>query len=90
MPRKPSCSSADEKQAELLRALDDVRSDLTAARSAFAEAREPELIEAAVFEINALEARYRFALRQLRELDVRSPLRFRPAKPGPKPGGELS
>ena len=67
-----------DEHTALLSALGEARTDLAAARSAF-EVCEPELVEALVYELNAREARYNYLLGRLRELEVRSPLRFRPA-----------
>ena len=51
-----------------MEAMRKTRDDLRAARAAFNNACEPELVEAAVYEINALQARYAYFLRQAREL----------------------
>ena len=71
----------DEKAA-LLEALADTRDDLEAARSAFAWVREPELVEALIYELGALEARYGYLLHELRAAGITAGPRFRPALPG--------
>ena len=84
----PGRESEHEKLPEQQVLLDELaaaKAGLTAARSAFEQATEPELIEAAVFELGALEARYRFFLRRLRELDARASPRFRPTPPAVEP-----
>lgn len=71
-----------DERAELFSALAEIERDLRAARSAFENACEPELVESSVFALRALETRQNYLLRRLRELEARAPLRFRPALRG--------
>jgi len=59
---------AEQDKRDIMEAMRTTRADLRAARVAFDNATQPELVEAAVYEINALQARYAFFLRQAREL----------------------
>ena len=45
------------------------RALITQAYQGFNDARDPDLIESYVFEINALQSRHSYLLRQLKELD---------------------
>ena len=53
----------------LLRELEDTRFELDNARARFNMATEPELIEQCVYEMNALQSRYAYFLRLIREED---------------------
>jgi len=57
----------ESERRELLGELHAAKAELERARRAFDYATEPELVEASVYELGALEARYSFALRRLRE-----------------------
>lgn len=62
--RKGPALSERQQQIELLR---QTQVDLEAARVRFNMATQPELIEQCVYEINALQARYAYFLRVIRE-----------------------
>lgn len=55
------------RRAELQEAIVEVRRGLNAARNEFQNASEPELVDAAAFQIKSLEARYSYLLRVARE-----------------------
>ena len=63
---------AAEKLAErdILYNMDELRRQLHYARMQFNQATEPELVDACVYEISALQARYDFYLRRARELEI--------------------
>ncbi len=63
--REPTAEELSRR--ELLGAIADVRRDIEVARNGFQNASEPELVDAAAFEIKALEARYSYLLRLARE-----------------------
>ncbi len=63
--REPTAEELSRR--ELLDAIADVRRDMEVARNGFQNASEPELVDAAAFEIKALEARYSYLLRLARE-----------------------
>ena len=56
-----------EKRA-LLSEIEKALSDLRIARNCFEDARDPEMIEACVYEIKSAEARYSFLLRKAKLL----------------------
>ena len=53
----------------LLEGLSQTRALIAQAYSGFNSARDPDLIYSYVFEINALQARYTYLLRQVKELE---------------------
>ncbi|MGI5936850.1 MAG: DUF2508 family protein [Oscillospiraceae bacterium] len=58
------------QRAELRRATEEIigiRTSLAAAYSCFNNTSDPELTEAYIYEINALRARYDYALRRLKQ-----------------------
>lgn len=61
-------SDRDREKREILEAMRQTREELRQARAFFNDAREPELVEASVYEINALQARYAYFLRLAKEL----------------------
>lgn len=64
----------DEERTALLEGLARTRTLIAQAYSGFNTARDPDLIESYVFEINALQARYSYLLRRVKEIDG-APLR---------------
>lgn len=64
----------DEERTALLEGLSRTRTLIAQAYSGFNSARDPDLIESYVFEINALQARYSYLLRRVKEMDG-APLR---------------
>ncbi len=57
------------ERQELLEGLGRTRKLINQAYSCFNSAEDPELIESYVFEINALQARYSYLLRRVKELE---------------------
>lgn len=53
----------------LLEGVAQTRALIAQAYQGFNDARDPDLIESYVFEINALQCRYTYLLRQIKELD---------------------
>ncbi len=70
----------DDERSELLKALEETRSALEDARISFDNTVEPELVEATVFEINSLQARYNYLIRRARETGCRADASFRPLR----------
>lgn len=58
-----------EERRVLLEGLVQTRTLVAQAYSGFNTARDPDLIESYVFEINALQSRYSYLLRRVKELD---------------------
>jgi len=73
---KAKDENADER-SELMEALAVTRTALEGARMCFEFASEPELVDATVYEINSLQARYNYLLRRAREAGCRADMSFR-------------
>lgn len=67
--RKKRPTPQDEERRVLLEGLAHTRTLIAQAYSGFNTARDPDLIESYVFEINALQSRYCYLLRRVKELD---------------------
>lgn len=65
-PRSPR----DHEREQLMQTLADTRVLINQAYSGFNTARDHELIESFVFEINALQSRYSYLLRRIKELEA--------------------
>ena len=59
----------DQERRTLLEGLSQTRLLIAQAYSGLNTAHDPDLIESYVFEINALQARYSYLLRRVKELD---------------------
>lgn len=59
----------EEERRELVSSLAHTRTLINQAYSGFNMARDSDLIESYVFEINALQARYNYLLRRVKELE---------------------
>jgi hypothetical protein len=70
MFRRQARRTQGERQ-ELLTALRSTRAMIHQAYGGFNCASDGDLIESYVFEINALQARYNYLFRQLKELEAR-------------------
>ena len=69
MPSKHTAPPRDE-QLDLLESLEATQRLLRLAHDEFNRADAPELVEAAVYEIKMLQARYSYLLRRAKELDI--------------------
>ena len=61
--------TGDPERNALLEGLEQTRRLIAQAYAGFNTAGDPDLIESYVFEINALQARYTYLLRRVKELD---------------------
>ncbi len=68
-PRRGDLLREEERQ-ELMRSLSRTRTLINQAYGGFNTASDSDLIESYVFEINALEARYNYLLRRIKELEA--------------------
>ena len=59
----------EEERQELLRSLSRTRTLINQAYGGFNSTSDNDLIESYVFEINALQARYNYLLRRVKELE---------------------
>lgn len=67
--RKRRISPQQEERNALMEGLVRTRTLIAQAYSGFNTTHDPDLIESYVFEINALQARYSYLLRRVKELD---------------------
>ena len=67
----------ETERREILDELRKVKDDLSNAYATFNNVREPELVEACVFEINSLQAQYAYYLRRAKECGSESVEVFR-------------
>ena len=66
--RKRRQAGQKEECQALMQGLAQTRTLISQAYSGFNSARDPDLIESYVFEINALQARYSYLLRRIKAL----------------------
>ena len=66
--RRPGLSR-DEQRSELKNSLSHTRTLINQAYGGFNTASDGDLIESYVFEINALQARYNYLLRRVKDLE---------------------
>ncbi len=59
----------EEERRELMQSLNHTRTLINQAYGGFNSASDGDLIESYVFEINALQARYNYLLRRVKELE---------------------
>lgn len=71
IPKKKEPTVTEEKR-QLLSDIEQALDDLRYARDCFSTARDPEIIEACIFEIKSAEARYSFLLRKAKRLSEKS------------------
>ena len=69
LSRRAQAAKAGERQ-ELMQTLARTRVLINQAYSGFNSARDNDLIESYVFEINALQSRYNYLLRRVKELEA--------------------
>ena len=62
-------TAEDPERRALLEGLGQTRALIAQAYAGFNAAKDPDLIESYVFEINALQARYSYLLRRVKELE---------------------
>jgi len=67
--RKKADSPEQQERRELLEGLDRTKVLIHQAYSCFNRESDPDLIESYVFEINALQSRYSYLLKRVRELE---------------------
>jgi len=67
--RRKMLRELDDERGQLIQAVAKTRQQLTMARMYFDTVTDTELIEESVYEINALQARYSYLFRKLREIE---------------------
>lgn len=61
-----------EERRQLLESMADTRRALNQAYNSFNTHSDPDLVESCVYEINALQSRYAYLARQMKELEHRA------------------
>lgn len=61
---------ADEELRALMEGMVQTRSQLSCAYAQFNSYSDPDLVDACVYEINALQSRYSYYVRQVKRLDA--------------------
>ena len=70
LPRRAAATNPERDQ--LMQSLAHTRVLINQAYSGFNTAKDQELVESFVFEINALQCRYSYLLRRIKELEAES------------------
>lgn len=73
-PRKRLATPEQEERQALLEGLERTKVLIHQAYACFNRESDPDLIESYVFEINALQSRYSYLLKRVRELEEPEPL----------------
>lgn len=68
-------SPVQEERRELLESMADTRRRLSQAYQGFNSHSDPDLVESYVYEINALESRYSYLVRRMKDLEAREEVR---------------
>ena len=68
-PRRRADSAREREKRELMDSLANTRTLISQAYSGFNTVSDQDLIESYVFEINALQARYNYLLRRVKEME---------------------
>ena len=68
-PRRPKHSDQEQERLALMASLAQTRTLISQAYGSFNHAKDSDLIDSYVYEINALQARYSYLLRRVKELE---------------------
>ena len=71
--RKKRPSHAEEERRQLLAGMADTRAELNRAYAGFNLQSDPDLVDSYVYEINALQSRYSYLVRRMKELEPVQP-----------------
>ena len=69
--RRPAGQPREEERRQLLEGMRATRAQLNHAYAQFNLYSDPDLVDACVYEINALQSRYSYFVRQMKQLDAR-------------------
>ena len=67
--RKKAAKQREEERRQLMEGMRQTRSQLNYAYAQFNVYSDPDLVDACVYEINALQSRYSYFVRQIKLLD---------------------
>ena len=68
--RRRAASALDEERRQLMEGMAQTRSQLSCAYAQFNAYSDPDLVDACVYEINALQSRYSYYVRQVKRLEA--------------------
>lgn len=68
--RKKADQKKEEERRQLVEGMKQTRDQLNYAYAQFNIYSDPDLIDACVYEINALQSRYSYCVRQVKQLDA--------------------
>ena len=69
--RRAAAQARDEERQALMEGMAQTRSQLSCAYAQFNTYSDPDLVDACVYEINALQSRYSYYVRQVKQLEAR-------------------
>ena len=68
--RKKAAQQREEERRQLVEGMKQTRDQLNYAYAQFNIYSDPDLVDACVYEINALQSRYSYFVRQVKQLDA--------------------
>lgn len=68
--RRKAAERREEERRQLMEGMRQTRSQLNFAYAQFNAYSDPDLVDACVYEINALQSRYSYYVRQMKQLDA--------------------
>ena len=68
--RRKELERQEEERRQLMEGMRETRSQLNFAYAQFNAYSDPDLVDACVYEINALQSRYSYFVRQVKQLDA--------------------
>ena len=69
--RQTALQAREEERRQLVEGMRAIRAQLNHAYAQFNLYSDPDLVDACVYEINALQSRYSYYVRQVKQLDAR-------------------
>ena len=69
--RRRAQAAREEERRQLLEGMRETRNQLNHAYAQFNVYSDPDLVDACVYEINALQSRYSYYVRQVKQLEAR-------------------
>ena len=69
--RRKALARQEEERRQLMEGMRETRNLLNCAYAQFNSYSDPDLVDACVYEINALQSRYSYYVRQMKQMDAR-------------------
>ena len=69
--RRRAAEAREEERRQLMEGMRETRNQLNHAYAQFNVYSDPDLVDACVYEINALQSRYSYYVRQVKQLEAR-------------------